>query len=546
MEKLNTRSLWVRLLFVLSGTAYAVLLMQTESELSFALTGVLALIVMCVLVFRTGFLQEVFRPRPMGVCIAAAVLALAALYTAKSTFYTCCHGWLNKVYALLHLPARGLLLRLTPWAAALVALPMCYGYLLWFTGFMWEFGKRFWETSDFVERMFLLWAGIFFAALICMTFMCTQAFYGAHVNGYWYNFDLIYSSDSGYLVNQDVFRNVGAEQNDLRQPLYGLFSMPFAQAAWLISKVLFFLPRAYVTVLQILQMCLYLVAMVLMARMLEVKGLEKALFLLMLSVTYPVLIFSLSSEQYLMAVFYLVLLCYLRQEKVGGSLSYIAATGSMLTTGIFFPLVTWDHKFKNFVANTMKLCAAFFAVMILSGRLTTFLDIGTYIAGYAPYAGGDVAPLSKLMQYVNFVGSCFVAPASHVDFETYSHVSWQMYPVTGWRILGFVVLLGAILGVLAKPRAAFSKICGAWIAFSFLLLGLVGWGTIDNGLMLYTLYFGWAYVAMVFQLLDRLFRQAPPLKYAVLLAIIGVVLMINVMALKDVLVFATQFFPALR
>lgn len=546
MENKIIGSPWGRLLMALSGTAYAVLLMQTASEISFAVTGILALAVMLFLVFRTRFLEEIFRPRQAGIYIVAAVLALTALYTAKSTFYTNCNGWLTKVFAWLHLPGQGILLRLTPWVAALISFPMAWGYFIWFVDFMWGFGQHFWKTSDFVERMFLLWAGIFFGALIVMTFMCTQAFYGAHINGHWYNFDLIYSSDSGYLVHQDVFRNVGASQNDLRQPLYGVFSMPFAQVAWLISRVLFFLPEAYVTVLQIMQMFLYLVAVVLMARMMELRSLEKVLFLLMLCVTYPVLIFALSAEQYLMAVFYLILLIYLRREKVGGSISYIAATGSMLTTGIFFPLVTWDRRFLVFAKNTMKLCAAFFVVMILSGRLTTFLDIGTYIAGYAPYAGGDVEPISKLMQFINFVGACLIAPASHVDFETYSHVSWQMYPVKEWQFLGFVVLGIAILGILVKPRAVFSKICAVWMAFSFLLLGLIGWGTIDNGLMLYTLYFGWAYVAMCYQFVDRILEKWYPVKLAVLVVLIGTILMVNVMALKDVLVFATQFFPALR
>lgn len=546
MEKKWTDSLWLKIIMVLSGGAYAVLLMQTKSEVSFAVTGVLALGLMCYLVLRTEFLNHLFRNRGWKMTLVAAVLAVAALYTAKSTFYTNCCGWLTKVYAFLHLPAQSLLLRLTPWGVALCAGPMCFGYFLWFVGFFCDLGKRFFEESDFIERMYLLWAGIFFAALIYMTFMCTQAFYGAHVNGEWYNFDLIYSADSGYLVHEDVFRNVGASQNDLRQPLYGVFSMPFALLAWLISKVLFFLPQAYVTVLQIIQMFLYLVAVVLISRMMGTKGPEKVLFLLLMSFTYPVLIFSLTSEQYLMAVFYLVLMIYLRQEKENSSFFYIASTGSMLTTGIFFPLATWDKKFKTFVINTVKLCAAFFGFMILSGRLTTFLDIGSYIAGYAPYVGGDVAPLSKLMQYVNFVGSCFVAPASRVDFETYSHVSWQMVPVTAWRGLGILVLLGAILGVLCRSKAAFSRICGVWIGFSFLLLGVIGWGTIDNGLMLYTLYFGWAYVAMCFQFVDRVLSWDLGIKMAVMVGLIAVILMMNVLALRDVLVFATQFFPALR
>ena len=218
----------------------------------------------------------------------------------------------------------------------------------------------------------------------------------------------------------------------------------------------------------------------------------------------------------------------------------------MLTSGIFFPLITWDHSFKQFVLRTLKLCGAFFAVMILSGQLTAFLDIPSYIEGYGYYTGVDVSLHDKLMQYVNFVGSTLAAPASHVDFDSYRHVSWQMMPVTHWRLTGLGVLALSLGGVAVKPKARFSRICLAWMAFSLLLLGIVGWGTIDNGLMLYTLYFGWAFLAMVFQLLDYVFSRRKVLEIALILMMILVVGLKNVNALKAALVFATQFFPALH
>lgn len=531
---------------VLSGTALSVLLMQTESKLSFAITGVLALGVMLFFVFRTKLLATLFCGRTTYVCVIAGVVACLEVYYAKSTFYTCCWRWMEKLFALLRLPGQGLLLRLAPWVVALLALPAIFGFLLWFVDFIREQAVDFWEKTDFYEQMFLLCAGVLFAVIIVFGYTCTEAFYGAHINGSYYNFDLVYSADSGYLVNQDVFRNIGAEQNDLRQPLYGVFAMPFATVAWLISRPLFFVPNSYILVLQVLEMLLFLVAVVLISRMMKLQSVEKCLFLVLLSVTYPVLIFSLTAEQYLLAVFYLILMIYLQEEKTRGGICYIGATGSMLTTGIFFPLITWDWNFGKFVKNTLKLCGMFFAVMILSGRLTTFLDVGTYIEGYAPYAGGDVDFLDKLRQYVNFVGCSFLAPASRVDFETYRHVSWQMVPVTGWRFAGILVMICAVLGVIVSRKDRFSRICGAWMAFSLLLLGIVGWGTIDNGLMLYTLYFGWAFVAMCFRLVEHVLREHRIGKIAVLSGIIAVTVVWNITALKQVLVFATQFFPALR
>lgn len=534
----------MRLGLCLSGWGCTLLLMMTSSKLSFAATGILSLILMAVLCYKTSFLDAIFQDTHRGLCITAGILALCEVYRAKSTFYTTCGSWMGKLFSHLHLPTGPI--RLIPWLMALIALPMVFGYLLWFVRFMWQHAKNFWHTSDFTERMFLLSAGIVFTILIVFTYLCTQAFYGAHINGAWYNFDLIYSADSGYLVHTDVFRNIGADQNDLRQPLFGVFAMPFAQAAWLVSKILFFLPNGYVTVLQIMAMLLYLVATVLIARMLGLGGHQKALFLGLLCVSYPVLIFSLTAEQYLFAVFYLVLMLYLHQDKVGGSLGYIAATGSMLTTGIFFPVITWDRKFSNFVKNTMKLCGAFFAVMILSGQLTAFLDIPSYIEGYGYYTGVDVPVLSKLMQYVNFVRSSLFAPGSHVDFESYNHVSWQMLPVTKFPKLGILMLIAAIGGIAVKPKAWFTRICAVWMAFSLLLLGIVGWGTIDNGLMLYTLYFGWAFVAMAFQLGDWLLHRWRILEIVFFLGLILFVGLRNVTSLKAALVFATQFFPALR
>lgn len=525
----------------LSGTALVLLLMQTVSKWSFALTGVLALVLLLYLTIKTDFLRALFQGKEFGVQLVAGILTLATLYTEKSHFFVACYRWVEKLLGMCRLPAG--LIRIVPWILALAALPMVFGYMLWMVNFLWGKWLDFWSKTDFVEQMYLLCAGVLFAALIGFTYSCTEAFYGAHVNGYWYNFDLIYSADSGYLVHQDVFRNIGAEQNDLRQPLFGLFSMPFAQAAWLISRPLFFLNNRYLLVLQVMEMWLFLLAVVMISRMLILQGMEKALFLTLLSVTFPVLIFSLTAEQYLMAVFWLVLLCYSEKD---GALPYIAATGSMLTTGIFFPLVTWERRFSEFFKHTMKLCGEFFAVMILSGRLTTFLDVGTYIEGYVYYAGGNVEPVQKLMQFVNFAGSTFVAPASQVDFETYSHVSWQMVPVTQWRLLGLVVLVGAIGGVVVGRHKRISKICGAWMAFSLLLLGIVGWGTIDNGLMLYSLYFGWAYVAMVFQLIDFLFKRLRPVKLGVLIGLCVLVAAMNFAALREVLLFAAQFFPALR
>ncbi len=210
MVKFHTAHPLARLGLCLSGWGCTLLLIMTSSKLSFAVTGLLSLILLGVLCYKTKFIEEIFQETHWGLCALAGILALCEVYRAKSTFFSTCGSWMGKLFSHLHLPTG--LIRLIPWLLALVALPMMFGYLLWFVRFLWKHAKSFWHTSDFTERMFLLSAGIVFTILIVFTYLCTQAFYGAHLNGAWYNFDLIYSADSGYLVNTDVFRNSGADQ----------------------------------------------------------------------------------------------------------------------------------------------------------------------------------------------------------------------------------------------------------------------------------------------------------------------------------------------
>lgn len=542
MARERSLPLWGKLLMALSGMGATALMMQTEYAYSYFITLGLSALVMLILTLKTSFPKLLLSGGRLWEGILAAVLTWKTVYPAKSTFYTCVREWLD------FLP--GVVMKLLPWGVMLLAAPMVFLGMLWFVHFMAEQAIDFKKKADYTEWFFLIGAGILMTMLLAFSYLCTQAFYGAKLNGEWFNFDLIYSADSGYLVGQDVYRNIAAEQNDLRQPLFGVFAMPFAHIAGILAAVFSFIPEAYITILQVMQIFLLLISLILISRMMDLHGADKVLFLVLMTISYPTVIFALTAEQYLFAVFYLVLGIYLSRDQVGGGLCFIGATGSMLTSGALFPVFTWDKDFKTFVKNTMLLCFAFFAVTIVTGRMTTLLEIPTYIEGYGYYTGANVDPIQKLMQYVNFVGVCLVAPKSYMDTTTYNHVSWQMVPVDFWRIFGLVFLAMAVLGVIVSRKDRFSRICAGWMAFSLLLLGIVGWGTIDNGLMLYSLYFGWAFISMAYRFFDWLLRKLFPklqaFRYGLTLCVLVTVSVINACALREVLIFATQFYPTLR
>ena len=74
MVKFHTESLLSRLFLLLSGVACTVLLIMTESKLSFAVTGLLAVLLLSIFIFRTGFLSRLFVETHWGICLTLSLI----------------------------------------------------------------------------------------------------------------------------------------------------------------------------------------------------------------------------------------------------------------------------------------------------------------------------------------------------------------------------------------------------------------------------------------------------------------------------------------
>ena len=77
------------------------------------------------------------------------------------------------------------------------------------------------------------------------------------------------------------------------------------------------------------------------------------------------------------------------------------------------------------------------------------------------------------------------------------------------------------------------------------ILLLLGWGTSENGLILYGLYFGWAILMLLFQLIEKL---GETLKLNILLPLVSllcavILLYWNVPSILEMVQFAIQYYP---
>ena len=67
------------------------------------------------------------------------------------------------------------------------------------------------------------------------------------------------------------------------------------------------------------------------------------------------------------------------------------------------------------------------------------------------------------------------------------------------RILGVIIFLICILSFKKKKKNKLNLISGMWAAFSFVLLFIVGWGSGENAMIIYSLCFGWSYYVLLFE-----------------------------------------------
>jgi len=100
------------------------------------------------------------------------------------------------------------------------------------------------------------------------------------------------------------------------------------------------------------------------------------------------------------------------------------------------------------------------------------------------------------------VRNLFIAPKAGAVRGEWD--SWQLDPINSISILGVIVLIVTVICFLFTWKNKMSRIAGAWILFSFVILIVIGWGTSENGLILYSLYFGWAFFVLIFQALKAL------------------------------------------
>lgn len=404
------------------------------------------------------------------------------------------------------------------------------------------YAAGFFRSLDRGERWFLAAAGVLAAAAVfAVDWNTTVCYYGENGSGP-VLYDIIYTTDCTEIFVTDAYMHVLSGPNDIRQPLFGLFALPAALVCKVVSAVLFFLPGslAYAAALGTVQIFLLAVTVVLLWRILKLDGKERIFFTAFLVCSYTYLLYGFLIEQYVPAYFYVILVIYVshRTEKI--NYAYFGAVSTLITSGALFPLLSKERKLKKWIAGMLKCLAFYFCIVIWAGQLPQFLGMKKKLTDLMMFTGGNITWYEKWVQFTNFLRDMFWSPAAGLG--TFDHNQFKILPADGVSLIGIAVLICAAAGFVLNRRELMARIAAGWVALSILVLFLVGWGTAENGLILYALYFAWAYIVLLYGLIRRLIPSAK-VRSIVLAAVSLVLLVHNSYGLLEIYQFGVRYYP---
>ena len=371
----------------------------------------------------------------------------------------------------------------------------------------------------------------------CIKYNLTKVFY--FVSGRPY--DIIYTTDSSAIFEENAFMNFNASENVAgRQPLFGVFSVPFALMSFILSKIFFMIPNGYAIFLTWVQVILIGLMMIMLARLLNIKDKNRFIFYLFFLSCYSTIIFTFTLEQYIISTFYLILGIYVYfNMKNGVNYPFSMSVGTLITSGWFFPFAAKDKKVKIWFLNALKCLLFFLIVTILSGQLYFIFNFVSGILNTVDSFGGEgISFWSKLCQYFGFIKSVFLSLPGYI---TETNQYW-LAPINHISKFGVAMLIICFMSVILNRKNKFVISAFSWICFSIILILLIGYGTKENGTNLYSFYFGWAFISLVYMFIDKLIKS-DKLKNALVVMICLFLLFVNIPEFLNIIMFGISYYP---
>ena len=427
-------------------------------------------------------------------------------------------------------------------------------------------GSEAWKKSGIVDRVLFFCVLAFACVAVGVICSLTNVFYDPQTDSFenpagdghavW--FDVLFTTDSGHLLRRDAFWNPSCVQNDIRQPFFALLALPFALVAEVISWIP--VPNLFAAVLLVEQIVCVWITGLLAAKLLKLEGAVGHVFALCFFAAAGNFLFAFILEQYAFAVFWLMLaVCASVEKRESGCALTAFAAGGLATSILFAPMATraYGHgkTFKEgcaaLVVDCLKVAGWFLLILCAFGQLTQFAPARLLEAWeeISSFTGDKIGFAEIFFQYTHFVRNLFLAPAMQISmraeiWEVDGVPSLQLYPAEGVSVTGIVLFVLAVACFVYCRKERFAGICAYWILVSAVILLGVGWGAAENGMILYSMYFVWAFLGLYASAIVKVVRGNRIALVCVFSAAAFFFFVWNGIALAEIIRFGITYYPA--
>ena len=235
-----------------------------------------------------------------------------------------------------------------------------------------------------------------------------------------------------------------------------------------------------------------------------------------------------------------MLICVWKTDKI--NYMYVGAVGTMLTSGVIFPLIIKFKNLKHWLKSVFKCFLSFMSILIIGGQFPQILSLNTTINFLMKYTGKNISFNVKLNQFTEFVKGIFIASKGKISNIREGYLSYQLLDAKNLCLIGIVILIVCFIGFVLNRKEKFVKLSFLWILFSVFVLLIVGWGSTENGLTLYSLYFSWSYLVLYFVFIKKIFKKDILFKIVILGSCL-IMFWFNINEFINILMFGIKYYP---
>lgn len=367
--------------------------------------------------------------------------------------------------------------------------------------------------------------------------------------------DIVYLFDSPYHMFRDSFFMIGGVENDFRNLFFGLFSMPVSAPCHMLAGAVRAVSGydAYPLLLAWSQ-CLAMGASILLfARCAAGGRLGRVGLCILFTCSYQYMLHTIVLEQYAFPLFWAAALAYLHSCGRGGAESDAClafATGGLTSSAVLACPVLLDgrERASDVIRNVFLGLAA---ALCLSGQVAGAARAVKILPSMGAFFGFGLPISDVAKEFTVFVKSILLQP----DVAAFSVRPWdglECGNFSAYRLsndlrvdfAGIALIAAAAAGAVLNRKDRFCRMCAWWAGASVVILAVFGWGTFENGLVIYGLHFGWAYLCLAFKLAERMLGKKPWVLLSACAAAGCAMALANAAGLRVLFGFLSKYYPA--